>query len=116
MFSGTTRCVLISPGARSVATDILVAVARADRSLMRLARLLAIAMAMVPAAHSAAFAEESAPCRFICGLEWKLEPTFTIENLANRHRVITPDGVIERAARQRVFESVLALDLKTKVP
>jgi len=55
-------------------------------------------------------------CRFICELEWKIEPTFTIEHLANRHRIVTPDGVTERVNRERVFETVLALDLATRVP
>ncbi|HKT79723.1 MAG TPA: hypothetical protein VJP86_05855 [Vicinamibacterales bacterium] len=57
-----------------------------------------------------------AACRFVCELEWKFEPTFTIENLANRHRVVTPDGVTEHVNRERVFETVLALDLTTKLP
>ena len=60
--------------------------------------------------------EAKASCRFICDLEWKFEPTFTIENLANRHRVVTPDGATERANREHVFETILALDLKTKLP
>jgi len=55
-------------------------------------------------------------CRFICELAWKVEPTITVENLANRHRVATGDGVTERATRDRLFEIVLALDLETKVP
>jgi hypothetical protein len=46
-------------------------------------------------------------CRFICGLEWKFEPTFTIENLGNRHTVSSPEGLAERAERERVFELVL---------
>jgi hypothetical protein len=58
----------------------------------------------------------SNPCRFICELAWKFEPTITVENLASRHRVVTGDGVTERATRDRVFEIVLALDLETKVP
>jgi len=66
--------------------------------------------------QAAALAQEADKCRFICELEWKVEPTFTIENLANRHRVVTPDGVVERVERERVFETVLALDFKTKVP
>jgi hypothetical protein len=55
-------------------------------------------------------------CRLICELEWKVEPTFTIENLANRHRVVTPDGATERVNREFVFETILALDMKTRVP
>jgi hypothetical protein len=59
---------------------------------------------------------EPEPCRFICELAWKFEPTFTVENLANRHRVAAEDGSAELAERERVFEIVLALDLETKVP
>lgn len=59
-------------------------------------------------------AEEPLACRFVCSLEWKFEPTITIENLGNRHRVLTADGVVERARRERVVETVLALDMKTK--
>jgi hypothetical protein len=61
-------------------------------------------------------AAQEKPCRFICELEWKVEPTFTIEQLANRHRVVTSEGVTERINRERVFETVLALDLVTRVP
>lgn len=63
-----------------------------------------------------AAAQEPDDCRFICGLEWKFEPTFTIENLGNRHTVSSPEGLAERAERERVFELVLALDLETKLP
>ena len=65
---------------------------------------------------SPAWAQEQAQCRFICELEWKVEPTITIENLANRHRVVTPDAVTERVERERVFEVVLALDMPTTIP
>lgn len=65
---------------------------------------------------SDAEAQGSDSCRFICELAWKFEPTITVENLANRHRVVTGEGVTERATRDRVFEIVLALDLETKVP
>jgi hypothetical protein len=73
---------------------------------------LAFLMVCLPASVAA----QERPCRFICELEWKVEPTFTIEHLANRHRVVTPDGVTERVNRERVFETVLALDLATRVP
>ena len=62
------------------------------------------------------FAQDASICRFICELEWKVEPTITIEPLANRHRVVTPDGVTERVNRERVFETVLALDMSTRIP
>jgi hypothetical protein len=55
-------------------------------------------------------------CRLLCEVEFKIEPTFTIENLANRHRVITNDAVSERVHRERVFETVLATDIATRIP
>jgi hypothetical protein len=75
------------------------------------------AAVIVPALMSAsAFAQEpTSTCRLICGLEWKVEPTFTIDNLANRHRVVVA-GETERVNREFVFETVLALDMSTRVP
>lgn len=55
-------------------------------------------------------------CRFICEVEFKIEPTFTVEHLANRHRIITTHKVTERVNRERVFETVLAVDMATNVP
>jgi hypothetical protein len=75
--------------------------------------LMAITTLVTP---KPAWAQEANECRFICDLEWKVEPTVTIEHLANRHRVVTPDGVTERVKRERVFELVLALDMDTNVP
>lgn len=68
--------------------------------------------ALVPAS---AAAQQPGACRVICGLGWKFEPTFTIESLGNRHTVLSPAGLAERAERERVFEVVLALDLETKL-
>lgn len=56
------------------------------------------------------------PCRFICDVELKIEPTFTVEHLANRHRIVTTHKVTERVNRERVFETVLAVDMATTVP
>ena len=72
--------------------------------------------ALLLVAPARAFAQGTPTCRFVCELEWKLEPTFTIENLANRHRVASPDGTTERVGRARVFETILALDMKTRQP
>ena len=85
-------------------------------SLARVWGRLAVSLALVGAAGADADAQERETCRFVCELEWKFEPTFTIENLAKRHRVVAADGVTERATRERVFETVLALDMKTRVP
>jgi hypothetical protein len=80
------------------------------RALCFLPPLLFVGPAMAHAQDAAS------SCRLICELELKLEPTFTIEHLAKRHRVVTPDGVIERVNREVVFETILALDMKTKMP
>jgi hypothetical protein len=74
------------------------------------------AAAILIAAAAPAVAQESTRCLVICGVEWKIEPTFTIENLANRHRVVTADGTTERVNRERVFETVLAMDMPTRLP
>jgi hypothetical protein len=79
-------------------------------------RMIVAVAALVVLVPSASMAQESAGCRVTCELEWLVEPTITIEDLANRHRVITPDGVTERVDRERVFETVLAVDMSTKVP
>jgi hypothetical protein len=84
---------------------------------MRSYRALGVVSALFFVGTAAAHAEDAASsCRLICQLEWKFEPTFTIENLANRHRVVTPDGATERVNRELVFETILALDMKTRLP
>ncbi len=91
-------------------------VAMAGRVARRGFVVALMAVAPVLAASSDASAQEPESCRVVCELEWKVEPTFTMENVASRHRVVTADGRIERAGRERVFETVLALDMKTKMP
>jgi len=78
-------------------------------------RIIVAVLCLVAAADAAA-RDAPPPCRFICELSWKFEPTVTVENLWQRHRVEAVDGTIERAERERVFEIVLALDFETKVP
>ena len=73
---------------------------------------VAIVCALVPSAAAA----QQDECRFICGIELKIEPTFTIEHLAHRHRRAATDGVAERVSRERAFEIVIALDMPTSVP
>jgi hypothetical protein len=91
-------------------------IAMADNAV-RWWRALCVVSALLFVGPASVQAQEAEPsCKFICELEWKFEPTFTIENLANRHRVVTPDGVTERVNRERVFETILALDMKTRVP
>jgi len=58
---------------------------------MRWRRGLAIVSALLFIGPASAYAQQGErSCRFICALEWKFEPTVTIDNLANRHRVVTP--------------------------
>lgn len=85
------------------------------RSGCLLAALCATTTVLSAGAANAQTAQD-APCRFICELVFKVEPTFTIENLATRHTVVTPEGVTERAPRETIFETVLALDFETKIP
>ena len=82
-----------------------------DRSIWTYA-LFAVACLVTPATATA----QPPSCRFFCDVAFKVEPTFTIENLARRHRVVNSGGEIERVHRERVFETVLAVDLETKVP
>ena len=67
------------------------------------------------AAPATAQDEQDRPCVFLCAPELKIEPTFTIEHLAQRHR-IAADGAVERVARETVFELIFALDIPTEIP
>jgi hypothetical protein len=71
--------------------------------------MLGLLMVPMPAA-----AQGAPRCAFLCAPELKVEPTWTIENLAGRHRVEN-DGQIERAFRDNVFELVFALDVPTTI-
>lgn len=75
--------------------------------------VLWVALVAIP---SAASGQDTAACRFICGAELKIEPTFTVEHLAKPHRVVTGDGSTEVATREHVFETVFALDMPTRLP
>jgi hypothetical protein len=81
-----------------------------------ISRRIAVVVALLLATPSLVAAQDTAQCRFICELAFKFEPTITIENLASRHRVVTPEGVTEQVERERAFEIVLALDMPTKIP
>jgi hypothetical protein len=83
---------------------------------VKISRRIVCAVAVLLATHTSMSAQDSSSCRFICELAWKFEPTITIENLANRHRLVTLEGITERVERERVFEVVLALDMATKIP
>jgi len=74
--------------------------------------LVALALAAAPAAGQT---QDDRPCRLLCAPELKVEPTFTIEHLAQRPRV-EADGAVERVSRETVFELIFALDIPTEIP
>lgn len=56
-------------------------------------------------------------CRLLCAPTLTVEPTITITNLAKRPRIRDLENdKVERAARERAFEIILALDVPTTVP
>ena len=82
-------------------------------TLCRRARWLwLVALLVVPVQ---AHAQSEPRCILFCAPELKVEPTWTIENLAARPR-IESGGLVERAPRERVFELIFALDIPTTIP
>ena len=59
-------------------------------------------------------------CFVLCAPSVKVEPTFTWENLFRPARVAETDAggntVIQKTERERVFETVIAVDVPTTVP
>jgi len=76
------------------------------------AALAALALAAAPAS---AQTPDDRPCVVLCAPELKIEPTFTVEHLAQRPR-LEGDGHIERVRRERTFELIFALDVPTQIP
>jgi hypothetical protein len=70
---------------------------------------------LLPAIPLPASAQDEPRCRLLCAPEAKVEPTWTIEHLASRHRIET-GGQVERASRETVFELIFALDVPTTIP
>jgi hypothetical protein len=75
--------------------------------------LLVVALLLLVPAPS--FAQNEPRCRLFCTPALKIEPTWTVEHLAQRHRVES-NGQVERAARETVFELIFALDVPTSIP
>lgn len=76
---------------------------------------VALAALAPAAAPAAAQTQDDRPCVFLCAPELKIEPTITIEHLAQRPRVEV-DGALERARREAVFELIFAVDVPTEIP
>jgi len=73
-----------------------------------------VAVCLWPAAAPAA-AQAQTECRVLCTPQLLIEPTFTIENLVRRPRVVTPAGDERRMGRESVFEVIFAVDLPTRL-
>ncbi len=73
---------------------------------------LAAGLLVVP---TRAAAQGEPRCVVLCAPELKVEPTWTVENLAARPR-ISEGGLIERARRDTVFEMIFAVDIPTALP
>lgn len=78
-------------------------------------RWAAVAACVGMLATATAALAQDAPCRILCAPELKIEPTFTVEHLARRHRV-EADSKVERVDRETVFELIFAVDIPTQVP
>jgi hypothetical protein len=81
------------------------------------ATLIAAAFAALPIAPTPAAAQDEPdrPCFVLCAPELKIEPTITVEHLAQRPR-LEVDGEVERVSRERTFELIFALDIPTEIP
>lgn len=71
--------------------------------------LLAVCLSGVSAA-----AQGQADCRILCTPQILVEPTVTMENVAQRAHLATMAGE-ERQARETVFEMIFAVDLPTRL-
>lgn len=87
------------------------------RALTRTTVAIGAAWAVLLLAAAPAFAQDDddRACRILCAPELKIEPTFTIEHLAQRHR-IEADGAVERVGREGTFELIFAVDVPTQIP
>ena len=81
---------------------------------------LSVVLTLMLIGASPSEAQDGDGCFFFCSPELKIEPTFTVENIFNRHRVAEMDGDVqvgvERAEREVVFETVVAVDIPTVIP
>jgi len=84
---------------------------------MRLSSPVHICLALIVLAvlPSSASAQSEPRCVFLCAPEFKVEPTWTVENLIGAPR-IEIDGEVERESRATIFEMIFAVDVPTSIP
>jgi hypothetical protein len=83
-------------------------------------RILIVAFIVCFAALPASAQDQPPRCFFFCEPTLLVEPTFTWENLFKPARVAETDErgdtVITKTGRERVFETVIAVDIPTTMP
>jgi len=82
---------------------------------MRISLVVVLLLATAPNAVA-----QDDKCFVLCAPELKIEPTFTWENLFKAPRIEERDDqgkvTISRPQRERVFETILAVDIPTTLP
>jgi hypothetical protein len=83
-------------------------------------RTVIVAIVFCCAVLPAAAQDQQDKCFVLCQPEFKVEPTITWDNLIRRARVAETDSqgntIIRKTQRERVFETVMALDIPTTIP
>jgi hypothetical protein len=80
---------------------------------MRARFWLSLIVLAVPAVPT--FAQSEPRCVFLCAPAFKIEPTWTVENLRAAPR-IESNGEIARETRETIFELIFAVDVPTSIP
>ena len=71
-----------------------------------------VALVVLPAP---ALGQSEPRCLILCAPEFKIEPTWTVENLLSAPR-IEVNGEIDREPRETIFEMIFAVDVPTSIP
>lgn len=74
-----------------------------------------LAAVVLLAAAAPVGAQPTAPCRFLCAPEFKVEPTITFTTLFNAPRIVVDDGPSLRDRRTTEFELILSVGLPTRI-
>jgi hypothetical protein len=83
---------------------------------MRMSSPLRVWLALIALLLPATALAQSEPrCVFLCAPAFKIEPTWTVENLHGAPR-IEVNGDIERESRETIFEMIFAVDVPTSIP
>jgi hypothetical protein len=91
-----------------------------DAIIIRSVRILVFAIVFWCTALPATAQGQPDKCFVLCPPELKVEPTITWDNVIRRAKVAETDSegntTIKETERERVFETVLALDVPTTIP